>query len=122
MLVCQLSARKGLRDLVENLKAQVHKLYQLGMKKVTRATLARVMDSVIFFVARLKDNALLEYSRKRPGRKAKGVVQDQEIMLKGINSKLRLVRFIADDGNEYRFVTNAFHLKADVVAELYKKR
>ena len=34
----------------------------------------------------------------------------------------RLVRFIADDGNEYRFVTNAFHLKADVVAELYKER
>ncbi len=241
MLVCQLSCRKSLRDLVENLKAQGHKLYHLGMKKVTRATLARVneeqphdlykalfyrllarcqavapknrfklkdikkvylldattislslkvfpwatfrqkkgaiklhigldadgylpefidatkgktheiswakmlklpagslivfdrgytdygwyqalMDSGVFFVARLKDNAMVEYFRKRPGRKAKGVVQDQEIMLKGIKDKVRLVRFIADDGNEYRFVTNAFHLKADVVAELYKER
>jgi hypothetical protein len=102
MLVCQLSTRKSLRDLVENLKAQGQKLCHLGMKKVTRATLARVMDSVIFFVARLKDSALLEYFRKRPGRKAKGVVQDHEIKLKGINSKLRMVRFIADDGNEYR--------------------
>jgi len=241
MLVCQLTARKSLRDLVENLKAQGHKLYHLGMKKVNRTTLARVneeqphdlykalfykllircqsvapksrfqlpdikkvylldattislslkvfpwatfrqkkgaiklhigldadgyipefidategkkheiswakmlklpagslivfdrgytdydwyqalMDSGIFFVARLKDNALVEYFRKRPGRKAKGVVQDQEIMLKGVKGKLRLVRFIAEDGNEYRFVTNADHLKADVVAELYKER
>lgn len=241
MLVCQLTARKSLRDLVENLKAQGHKLYHLGMKKVNRSTLARVneeqpndlykaffykllarcqavapksrfqlpdikkvylldattislslkvfpwatfrqkkgaiklhigldadgyipefidategkkheiswakmlklpvgslivfdrgytdydwyqalMDSGIFFVARLKDNALVEYFRKRPGRKAKGVVQDQEISLKGVKGKLRLVRFIAEDGNEYRFVTNADHLKADVVAELYKER
>ena len=29
---------------------------------------------------------------------------------------------IADDGNEYRFVTNAHHLKAAVVADLYKER
>ena len=44
MMVCQLSGRKSLRDVVENLKAQGHKLYHLGMKKVTRATLARVND------------------------------------------------------------------------------
>lgn len=44
MLVCQLSGRKSLRDVVENLKAQGHKLYHLGMKKVFRSTLARVND------------------------------------------------------------------------------
>lgn len=239
MLVCQLSGRKSLRDVVENLKAQGHKLYHLGMKKVSRSTLARVNDeqphelykelfykmlhrcqgmapkhrfkldekvylldatiinlclaafpwatyrqkkgaiklhvgldtdgylpefiditegrkhemswarmlklptgslvvfdrgftdyawwqelteSGIFFVTRLKDNALVECFKKRPGRKAKGVVLDQEITLKGIKGKLRLVQFIADDGNEYRFVTNADHLKAATVAELYKER
>lgn len=239
MLVAQLSGRKSLRDLVDNLKVQGHKLYHLGMKTVSRSTLSRVndeqphqmyqelfhkmfgrcqavapknrfkldakvylldatlinlslkvfpwatyqkakgaiklhvglsadgylpeffdvttgkeheinwakllelpkgsfvvfdrgytdyswyqklMDSGVFFVARLKDNALIEYFKKRPGRKAKGVLADQEIALKGVNGRLRLVHFVADDGNEYRFVTNAAHLKAEVVAELYKER
>ena len=239
MMVCQLSGRKSLRDVVENLKAQGHKLYHLGMKKVSRATLSRVNDeqphelykelfykmlqrcqvmapkhrfkidekvylldattinlcleafpwatyrqkkgaiklhvgldidgylpefidvtegkkhemtwarmlqlpkgslavfdrgftdyawwqelttSGIFFVTRLKDNALVDYFKKRPGRKAKGVVLDQEIRLKGMKDKLWLIQFIADDGNEYHFVTNALHLKAAIVADLYKER
>jgi hypothetical protein len=239
MLVGQLSGRKTLRDLVENLAVQSHKLYHLGMKKVPRTTLARVneeqphqlykelfhktlgrcqdlapknrfklkakiylldatlinlslkvfpwatyqktkgaiklhmglsadgylpdffdvtkgkdheinwakllklptgsfvvfdrgytdygwyqslMKSGVFFVARLKDNALIEYFKKRPGRKSKGVLLDQEIALKGITGKLRLVHFVAEDGNEYRFVTNAHHLPAATVADLYKER
>ena len=239
LLVGQLSGRKTLRDLVENLAVQGHKLYHLGMKKVPRTTLARVneeqphqlykelfhkmlgrcqavapknrfklnaklflLDATIiklsldvfpwatyqqkkgaiklhvglsadgylpeffdmttgkeheinwaraltlpagsfavfdrgytdyswyqtltsngiFFVARLKDNALVEYFKKRRGRKAKGVVVDQEIALKGVKDRLRLVQFIAEDGNEYRFITNAHHLQAAVVAELYKER
>lgn len=239
MMVCQLSGRKSLRDVVENLKAQGHKLYHLGMKTVSRTTLARVNDEQphelykelfykmlqrcqtvaprnrfklaekvylldatimnlcltafpwatyrqkkgaiklhvgldadgylpefidvtegkkheiswarmlklpkgslavfdkgftdyewwqelttngIFFVTRLKDNALVEYFKKRPGRKSKGVVLDQEIRLKGMKDKVRLVQFIADDGNEYRFVTNAHHLQAATVADLYKER
>ena len=36
LLVGQLSGRKTLRDLVENLAVQSHKLYHLGMKKVPR--------------------------------------------------------------------------------------
>jgi hypothetical protein len=239
MLVAQLSGRKSLRDIVDNLKVQGHKLYHLGMKQVSRSTLSRVndeqphqlykelfhkmlvrcqamapknrfkldtkiylldatiinlslkvfpwatyqqtkgaiklhvglsaggylpeffdvtkgkeheinwakllklpkgsfavfdrgytdyswyqslIDSGVFFVARLKDNALIEYFKKRPGRKAKGVLNDQEVALKGVKERLRLVHFVAEDGNEYRFITNATHLKADVVADLYKER
>jgi|GEM_PF-4998246 len=44
LLVGQLSGRKTLRDLVENLAVQGHKLYHLGMKKVPRTTLARVNE------------------------------------------------------------------------------
>jgi len=239
MLVGQLSGRKSLRDLVDNVTVQGHKLYHLGMKQVSRTTLSRVneeqphqlykalfhkllgrcqamapqnrfkldakiylldatiinlslkvfpwatyqktkgaiklhmglsadgylpeffdvttgkeheinwakllklpagsfvvfdrgytdygwyqalMASGVFFVARLKDNALVEYFQKRPGRKAKGVILDQEIALKGIKGKLRLIQFNAEDGNEYRFVTNAHHLQAATVTELYKER
>lgn len=239
MLTAQLSGRKSLRDLVENLAVQSHKLYHVGLKTVPRSTLARVndeqphqlykelfqkllgrcqgvtpknrfkldakvylldasliklclkvfpwatyqqkkgaiklhvglsadgylpeffdvtngkthevnwakllklpagsfvvfdrgytdygwyqtlMDSGVFFVCRLKDNALVEYFQKRRGRKAQGVLGDQEIALNGIKGKLRLVQFVAEDGNEYRFVTNASHLPAATVAELYKER
>ena len=38
LLVGQLSGRKTLRDLVENLAVQGHKLYHLGMKTVPRTT------------------------------------------------------------------------------------
>ena len=42
----------------------------------------------ILLVTRLKDNALVEYLRNRHGRKAKGVVLDREIRLKGMNDNL----------------------------------
>ena len=42
MLIGQLSGRKSLRDITDNLKAQGNRLYHLGMKRTTKATLARV--------------------------------------------------------------------------------
>ncbi len=42
MLVGQLSGRKSLRDITDNLKAQGKRLYHLGMKNTSKATLARV--------------------------------------------------------------------------------
>jgi hypothetical protein len=42
MLIGQLSGRKSLRDITDNLMAQGKRLYHLGMKRTTKATLARV--------------------------------------------------------------------------------
>ena len=42
MLIGQLSGRKSLRDITDNLKAQSRRLYHLGMKDTSRATLAGV--------------------------------------------------------------------------------
>ena len=44
MLIGQLSGRKSLRDITDNLKAQQRRLYHLGMKPTSRATLARVNE------------------------------------------------------------------------------
>ncbi len=44
MLIGQLSGRKSLRDIIHNLKVQQGKLYHLGMKLTSRATLARVNE------------------------------------------------------------------------------
>ena len=241
MLIGQLSGRKSLRDIVDNLKAQQNRLYHLGMKSTSRATLARVnekqpaslyqtvffellkkchmvspghkfsfknklylldtttidlclsvfpwaqfrkrkgaiklhmgidadgylptfmdmtdgkvhevnwaketlklpkgsfavfdrgftdygwysslMTDGIFFVTRLKSNADVQYLLKRAGRKSPGVTNDQQIKLKGIAGPLRLVAYTdLETGQEYRFVTNAHHLKATEVAAIYKER
>lgn len=44
MLIGQLSGRKSLRDITDNLKAQFRLHYHLGMKPTSRATLARVNE------------------------------------------------------------------------------
>ena len=44
MTIAQLSGRKSLRDLVTNISAQGQRIYHLGMRRTSRATLARVND------------------------------------------------------------------------------
>lgn len=240
MMIAQLSSRNSLRDVIANIKAQMNKLYHLGMRLPSRATLARVnekqphtlyemmfyklfercqqfapknkfkiggkvylldattvdlclslfpwapfrktkgaikvhvgldadgylptflsvthgknheiqwaktltlpkgsfavfdrgftdydwyqtlMQSGVFFVARLKGNALIQYFKKRAGRKSAGVNMDREIKLGDIPDKLRLVSYTdPETGKEYRFVTNATHISAKTVADLYKER
>ena len=41
----QLSGRSSLRDIVENLNAQAHRLYHLGSAKLTRSNLSRINES-----------------------------------------------------------------------------
>jgi len=76
----------------------------------------------IFFVTRLKSNAVMVPLKKRRGRKSAGIVEDREILLGDSLKRYRLVLYRADDGTLYRFLTNAFHLPAKIVAELYKER
>lgn len=44
MMVGQISGRKSLRDITDNLKAQQNRFYHLGVKQTSRATLARVNE------------------------------------------------------------------------------
>ncbi len=43
--MAQLSGRNSLRDIVENLSAQAHRLYHLGSAKLSRSNLSRINDS-----------------------------------------------------------------------------
>jgi putative transposase len=43
--MAQLSGRNSLRDIVDNLSAQVHRLYHLGSAKLTRSNLSRMNES-----------------------------------------------------------------------------
>jgi hypothetical protein len=79
--------------------------------------------NAVFFVSRLKSNADVQYLLKRAGRKSLGVTNDQTIRLKGVEQPLRLVAYTDPaTGIDYRFVTNAHHLKAKEIAEIYKER
>ena len=81
-----------------------------------------------FFVVRAKKNLqykCIKWRRRMP----RNVLTDSEIMLtdyitsKKYKEKLRLVKFYDEEqGREFSFLTNAFHLSSLEVADLYKNR
>jgi hypothetical protein len=44
MAIAQLAGRNSLRDIVENVSAQAHRLYHLGSAKLTRSNLSRINE------------------------------------------------------------------------------
>lgn len=80
-------------------------------------------DHHVVFITRLKSNAVFEPLAKRRGRKGQGICGDSRIRLKDMASDLRIVDFTdSTTGKTYRFLSNSFSLKANVIAELYKER
>lgn len=81
-----------------------------------------------FFIVRAKKNLqykCIKWRRRMP----RNVLTDSEILLtdyitsKKYNEKLRLVKFYDEEqGREFSFLTNAFHLSSLEVANLYKNR
>jgi len=82
-----------------------------------------LMGNGIYFVTRLKSNAQIELLEKRRGRKTKGVSVDRTIKLGNIAEPLRMVTYQdPETGKKLSFVTNATHLDAKTIADLYKER
>lgn len=44
LMIAQLSGRNSLRDIVENMTAQLHRLYHLGTTRLSRTTLSRINE------------------------------------------------------------------------------
>jgi len=77
----------------------------------------------IRFVTRLKRHAVTIPGPKRRGRKSPGVLQDQQIQLKGVTGTYRKVVYLdAETDITYEFLTNVLDIPAATVAELYKER
>jgi len=77
----------------------------------------------VYFVTRLKTNAIVTPGRKRRGRKSPGVIADREIQLGNLSETFRLVTYRDEETDiVYQFVTNALELPAQTVADLYKER
>lgn len=91
----------------------------------------RWTDQGVYFVTRLKDNAVYRVVRKLPlpGQAGSAVRNDQVIRFTGPQAKsrcpheLRLVTFYdAEQQREFRFLTNNFKLAASTIAAIYKDR
>lgn len=77
----------------------------------------------VFFVSRLKSNAIVTPGRKRRGRKSPGVLEDREIRLGKLPETFRRITYLDRETDiTYQFVTNAQDIPAQTVADLYKQR
>ena len=81
----------------------------------------------VFFVTRLKSNAVFQVMANRPGPKAQNVLADQTILLTGslANCPYHLRRLVVwDEKNQKQVVllTNHHKLTAAIVADIYRDR
>ena len=80
----------------------------------------------IFFVTRLKDNAVFKLLERRPVNRKTGVTSDHIIEVKHSRGKTLRLRRIgyrdAKTGKRYEFLTNHFRLSAKTIADIYKER
>ena len=92
------------------------------------AWMEQLDDEGVFFVTRLKKNIGYRTVRRFPESKGDGVTSDSNIHLTGPTGSaypraLRRVRYVdPETGNAYAFLTNAFHLSARTIAEIYRQR
>lgn len=68
MTMAQLSGRFSLRDIVDNMKSQSHRLYHLGSTPLTRTTLARINEDKPYQLYEALFNKLLARCLSKPQR------------------------------------------------------
>ena len=79
----------------------------------------------VFFVTRLKRNAVYKLLERRPVNRTDGVTSDHIIEVVSEKKSLRLRRIGYRDpetGKHYEFLTNHFRLSPKTIADIYKER
>ena len=82
-------------------------------------------EKVIFFVTRLKKNAVYKVLDRRPVNRKTGVTSDHiiEVVSRGRTLRLRRIGYRdPETGKRYEFLTNHFRLSAKTIADIYKDR
>lgn len=86
-------------------------------------------DKGIFFVTRIRGNAVYEVIKSHPVRKNSGVISDETIRYSSATNKkrgLKAVRKVVYKDEEtdktFTFITNHFHWSANTIAGIYKQR
>ncbi len=93
------------------------------------AWLKTLDESGVYFVTRARANIDATVVERDAGSRGGGIDYDHAILLNGKRPRamnmprLRAVGFTCPDtGRRYVFLTNIFHLTADVIADIYKQR
>ena len=86
-------------------------------------------DKGIFFVTRIRGNAVYEVIKSHPVRKNSSVISDETIRYSSATNKkrgLKAVRKVVYKDEEtdktFTFITNHFHWSANTIAGIYKQR
>lgn len=89
----------------------------------------QLTHSGVFFVTRIRGNAIWRVTERRAVDRNSGLTSDQTIELTGVKPQklgvppLRRVGYRdANTGKHYEFLTNNFALSAKTIAEIYKQR
>jgi hypothetical protein len=98
----------------------------------TYSQFAKWTEKKIWFVTRMKDNAVFHVTKvlidKTKKKNGKGVLKEQYVSVgfkkdgKDVRLKLRRITFKAENGKIYVFITNNFSLQASQIATIYKNR
>ena len=90
---------------------------------------AKWTDAGVFFVTRMKDNALFEVIEQRTPPQNRNILRDQIVRLTGVGAQdkcphlLRRIEAVREDTGEVLvFVTNHHALGASTIAAIYKER
>lgn len=141
LTIAQLSGRNSLRDIVDNMSAQVHRLYHLGSAKLSRSSLSRINEDKPYALYEALFGKLLARCQSvAPDHKFKFSHPLYSLDASTIDLclsafpwadfrttkgaiKLRRVGYIdAETGKHYVFLTNNFKLAAKTIADIYKAR
>ncbi|MDR2488889.1 MAG: IS4 family transposase, partial [Desulfovibrio sp.] len=82
-------------------------------------------EKTIFFVTRLKKNAVYKLLERRPVNRKTGVTSDHiiEVVSRGKALRLRRIGYRDQEtGKRYEFLTNHFRLSAKTITDIYKDR
>jgi putative transposase len=82
-------------------------------------------DKKVWFVTRLKSNAVYKRVRRRPVRKSGNILSDYDIIIPSLSDTITFRKIIARDPETKKritILTNNLHWSADTVASVYKDR
>ena len=88
----------------------------------------KIQENDAFFVTRLKKNATFRVVKRKLSGKKNGVISDKIIKIIGTksdsyNEHLRLIEYYDKETDKrFKFVTNNFKVKAEEIANIYKRR
>lgn len=140
-----MDAFSGIAEFIRMTEAKVHDrkfLYHLDLPANSfivfdkaynlYAQFAKWTSQKIWFVTRMKDNALYHVTKvitdRSKKKNVKGVIKEQYVILtykigkEECKLKLRRITFKAEDGKLYIFITNNFTLPCTQIATIYKNR